>query len=185
MQHLTKLKNMRPLNTPQSRPDRHLHIELERFLSVCLVRRCDEGAVSPLRLSPDRGRSAGLSGRAAPGSTERTGDILSGCHRLFWCVRERHVIVLVSQHVKTSCWHLFAFFICTLNCFCSWVHACWGGQHRKSNLLQERWGKRQVGWCASTPHGLVAWKSPKDKQTSDLITNPIMWASYLRCEQHR
>lgn len=94
---------------------------------------------------------------------------------------------------NTGIWVAFVcIFICTQNCFCVWVYAYLLVRRRKSNLLKERrerWVVRSAGtskplrladWLPGSP---VDWKSPKGKQTSDLITNPIMWASYLQCEQ--
>ena len=133
---------------------------------------------------------------------------LSVCHRLFCvcvCVRGCvcvlcvcHAIVCARQHAQTwaSVGHLLAFFICPQNCFCVWVYAylvvqrgeqifAWGERGGEMGSLVWSVGTSKPLWLADWLPGSPAdWKSPKGRQTSDLITNPIMWASYSQCEQH-
>lgn len=121
----------------------------------------------------------------------------TGSHQTaFVCVPP---IILMQVGVPRYCPWAFSntgisvcIFICPQNCFRVCVHVYLVAQCEKSKLLKGR-RERWVAWSAGTPQpllqpdwlpGLLAdWQSPKGKQTSDLITNPIKCASYLQCEQ--
>lgn len=148
----------------------HLHIQLLRFLLICPVQLCDQDVLSVLRMrvvSPECGRT-------------HTRNMLVRKSRTssYWKVwKQSFVFPLLRVCCALSM--LKRKYLCGISLRFNLSFGC--AARGEGSLVCGHFKAAVDGWLAAW---LVGWmKIPTGKQTSDLITNPIMWVSYLQCEQ--